>query len=354
MQIKDTTLVATYYQALLDQNPSYLGTFFVGVKTTGIFCIATCRARKPKFEHVNFYSDIKSVLNAGFRPCKICQPTQNAHPTPPEIEQALALIKQHPKQRISDWQLKQQNIQPEKVRRWFNRHYGITFQTYQRMLRINTALEELKQGQKATHVAFDNGYDSLSGFNYTYKKLTGKTPMQTTNIIVMHRVTTPIGPMFIAATEKGVCLVEFVDRRMLETELRDLQRLLNAHIIISENNHTKLMQQQLNEYFDGQRLQFTTPLDAPGTEFQKAVWQQLQAIPYATTRSYQQQAIAINNPNAVRAVARANGANRISIVIPCHRVIGKDGQLTGYGGGLARKKYLLEHEQKYRPHSTLS
>lgn len=349
MKITDTEQIATYYQALLDRNSAYTGIFYAGVKTTGVFCIATCRAKKPNYNNVDFYQDIKSALNAGFRPCKICNPTQNAYPTPPEIEQALKLIQKNPKQRISDWQLKQQNIQPEKVRRWFNRHYGITYQTYQRMLRINTALQELKQGKTATHVAFDNGYDSLSGFNYTYKKITGKTPMEQTNIIVMQRITTPIGPMFIAATEKGICLLEFVDRRMLETELKDLQRLLKAHIIMGENDHTKQTQQQLKEYFNGQRLQFSVPLDTPGTTFQKAVWQQLQTIPCGQTRSYQQQAYAINNPNAVRAVARANGANRVSIIIPCHRVIGKNGQLTGYGGGLARKEYLLNHEKNIAP-----
>lgn len=263
------------------------------------------------------------------------------------VKNALQLIQQRPKQKITDWQLKQQNIQPETLRRWFKQHYGITFQAYHRMLRINTAYQELKQGHTITHTAFDNDYNSLSGFNYTYQKITGKTPMQQPNLITMQRLTTPLGPMFVAASEQGICLLEFVDRPMLETELKDLQQKLKARIIIGENNYTQQAQQQLQEYFTGHRTEFTLPLDAPGTDFQQTVWQQLQTIPYGHTRSYQQQATAIHKPSAVRAVANANGANRISIIIPCHRVIGSNGKLTGYGGGLPRKQWLLEHEQKY-------
>jgi AraC family transcriptional regulator of adaptative response/methylated-DNA-[protein]-cysteine methyltransferase len=105
--------------------------------------------------------------------------------------------------------------------------------------------------------------------------------------------------------------------------------------------------QQLKEYFEGIRKEFSVPLFLPGTDFQRAAWESLQRIPYGTTRSYRQQALDINKPEAVRAIAGANGMNRIAILIPCHRVIGSDGQLTGYGGGLWRKKWLLDFESEH-------
>jgi AraC family transcriptional regulator of adaptative response/methylated-DNA-[protein]-cysteine methyltransferase len=164
-------------------------------------------------------------------------------------------------------------------------------------------------------------------------------------VINLMLVETPLGTMVAGAFEDGICLLEFIDRRMLETEFKQLSQRLNASVILGENKHFELLHLQIDEYFTGKRKVFTVPLMAPGTEFQKAVWRELQTIPYGSTRSYKQQAVAVKNPGAVRAVARANGMNRISIIIPCHRVIGEDGSLTGYGGSLWRKKWLLDFEK---------
>jgi AraC family transcriptional regulator of adaptative response/methylated-DNA-[protein]-cysteine methyltransferase len=349
MLIQDQNTVEKYYQALLERDQSFVGIFFVGVKTTSVFCIATCRARKPKKENVEFYTTFKEALNNGYRPCKICKPTENANQAPAQVEKAIALVKEHPKEKITDYQLKQKGIRPEIVRRWFKKNYGMTFHAYQRMYRINNAFLELKQGKNATHTAFDSSYESLSGFGYTFKKLVGKSPKQSKdkNIILINRLTTPIGPMFVCATQKGICLLEFVDRRMLETEFKDLQKRLNANIIVGENVHTKQVNKEIKEYFEGARKVFQVALETPGTDFQNKVWNSLQAIEYGTTTSYQEQAQNINNPKAIRAVASANGNNRIAIIIPCHRVIGKDGKLTGYGGGIERKKWLIDHEKKH-------
>lgn len=153
--------------------------------------------------------------------------------------------------------------------------------------------------------------------------------------------------MIAGATNEGVCLLEFCDRRMLPTEYKDLARFLKTTLEDGENRHIKTLRKQLKEYFNGKRKEFTIPLVTPGTEFQQAVWKELQNIRYGSTKSYQDQAIALNRPDSIRAVANANGMNRISIIIPCHRVIGSKGQLTGYGGGLKRKKWLLDHEKKY-------
>jgi AraC family transcriptional regulator of adaptative response/methylated-DNA-[protein]-cysteine methyltransferase len=166
-------------------------------------------------------------------------------------------------------------------------------------------------------------------------------------MVKITKIETPLGEMVAGATEEGICLLEFSDRRMLPTEYKDISRLLKTSIEDGENQHLKNLEKQLKEYFDGERKEFSIPLVAPGSEFQKNVWKELQNIPFGSTRSYQEQAIALRRPDSVRAVAAANGMNRISIVIPCHRVIGSDGRLTGYGGGLKRKRWLLDHEQKY-------
>lgn len=166
-------------------------------------------------------------------------------------------------------------------------------------------------------------------------------------MIVTARIETPLGIMIAGATDDGVCLLEFNDRRMLPTEYKDLKRLLKTTIVEAENIHFTQLRKELHEYFEGSRKEFSIPLVTPGSEFQKSVWKALMNIPYGTTRSYLEQSVALGKPDSIRAVANANGMNRISIVIPCHRVIGSDGHLTGYGGGLRRKRWLLDHEKKF-------
>lgn len=349
MEDFSTDKIDEYYQALLDRNAAYTGVFYVGVKTTSIFCIATCRARKPKKENVVFYRTYLQALQAGFRPCKICCPTENAQPTPASVVAAIQLVKDHPKEKISDQRLRAANISPDLVRRWFKKTYHMTFHAFQRMYRINQAYKELKEGKTVTQTAFDAGYESLSGFGYTYKKLLGKAPKGgAPNTILLQRVTTPLGPMFMGATEQGICLLEFVDRVRLETELSDLQRLLQAKILLGNNQHSQQLKEELAAYFKGERQDFEVALHMLGTAFQQEAWNALLEVPYGTTSTYSQQARTINRPKAVRAIANANGGNRISIVIPCHRIIGKDGQLRGYGGGLERKQWLLDFERTHK------
>jgi AraC family transcriptional regulator of adaptative response/methylated-DNA-[protein]-cysteine methyltransferase len=165
-------------------------------------------------------------------------------------------------------------------------------------------------------------------------------------LINIKRITTEIGPMFACASSKGLCLLEFTDRRMIETEFKDLSKKLNAVILPGKNRFLDQTETEMDEYFQGYRKEFDVPLHTPGTDFQKSVWLGLQDIPYGETRSYKEQAAALGKPKAVRAVASANGQNRIAIIIPCHRVIGSDGSLVGYGGGLFRKKWLLDFERK--------
>lgn len=153
--------------------------------------------------------------------------------------------------------------------------------------------------------------------------------------------------MVAGATDEGICLLEFSDRKTLPTEYKDLTTLLKTKIVEGDNKHLHKLRLQLKEYFEGKRKVFSVTLLTPGSVFQQIVWKELLNIPFGASRSYQEQSVALNKPDSVRAVANANGMNRISILIPCHRVIGSDGGLTGYGGGLKRKKWLLDHEKKH-------
>ncbi len=346
----ETTLWSedTMYDAFMRRDSSYEGIFFVAVKTTGIFCRPTCTARRAKRENIEFFHSAKDALLNGYRPCRVCKPLEPLGATPDYIQKLIDTITANPSKKITDYDLVGMNIEPNKVRRWFKTNHGLSFQGYQRMLRINGALHQIKNGGEVTQAAFENGYDSLSGFSDAFKKIMGTTPAngKFANVIYMHRIATPLGPMIACATDDGLCLLEFTDRRMFPLELKDLRRLLKANFLYGTNEHILNLEKQLDEYFDGKRKAFEVPLVTPGSEFQKSVWRQLTTIPYGKTRSYEEQAIAINNLKAIRAVASANGANRIALVIPCHRVIGKDGSLTGYGGGLWRKKWLLDFEKK--------
>lgn len=155
---------------------------------------------------------------------------------------------------------------------------------------------------------------------------------------------TPLGQMLAVFSTQGLCLLEFPERKMLESELLAVQKAFQADFVWSDTVRSQTLQQELDLYFEGRLKNFTTPLDPVGTPFQQQVWRELQSIPYGETRSYKQQAERIGKPQAVRAVASANGQNKIFILIPCHRVIGSNGDLTGYGGGLVRKRALLELE----------
>jgi len=335
------------YNIILNKDTAYENIFFTAVKTTGIFCRPSCSARKPKKENVVFYNNIAEAVQNGYRPCKVCKPMEMASETPQYVKDILKELNNDPFLKIKDYDLVERNIEPNTMRRWFKKNYNMTFQAYQRMLRVNTAFYKISNGESITNTAFDLGFVSLSGFNSTYKKIVGKSPKDSTtkNIISIIRFSTPLGPMFGCATKNGVCMFEFTNRKMLETEFKDLTKRLNAVILPGENEHLKQLRSEVAEYFDGKRTNFSLQLDAPGTDFQQSVWKVLRNIPYGETWSYQQQANQLRKPKAVRAVANANGHNRISIIIPCHRVIGSDGTLTGYGGGLERKKWLLDFER---------
>lgn len=335
------------YKASNDKNPDFEGVFWMGVKTTGIFCRPTCTARKPKFENVEFFDNTKDAILKGYRPCKVCKPLENPDETPVEIQKILDELSADPSLKFKDYDLVKRGLEPATVRRWFQKHHGMTFQAFQRMHKLNSAFKKLNSGESVTETAFESGYESLSGFNDSFKNLFGVSPKNSKfeKVVDLKRIETPLGTMVACADENGICMLEFSDRKALPTELKEISKHFNANIIQGENKHFKTLEKELSEYFEGKRIHFDVPLSPVGTEFQKNVWEVLRKIPCGTTRSYQEQANILGNPKAVRAVANANGLNKISIIIPCHRVIGSDGKLTGYGGGIWRKQKLLELEK---------
>jgi AraC family transcriptional regulator of adaptative response/methylated-DNA-[protein]-cysteine methyltransferase len=341
------------YKALVERDSQFDGLCVVGVITTGIFCRLTCGARKPKRENVEFFPSAADALHHGYRPCKLCDPLGVPGEAPEWVRPLLDDVHAAPERRWKDQDIRDRDLEPDRVRRWFQKHHGMTFHAYGRALRLATAFGRIQAGDGVAAAAYSAGYESLSGFTEAFAKTTGEVPTRSRRLrlVTVTRVLTPLGPMIAGATDEGLCLLEFADRRMLETQLARIRRALHAQTLPGTSPHVALLERQLAEYFVGTRRAFTVPLVTAGTPFQECVWQALQEIPCGETRSYQDQANAIGRPTAVRAVARANGDNRISILIPCHRVIGKDGELVGYGGGLWRKKYLLDLEAA-QPHAS--
>lgn len=162
--------------------------------------------------------------------------------------------------------------------------------------------------------------------------------------IYIHQINSPLGLLTVGATDKGICLLEFDDEQRIAKHLAQFNKREEVELITAKSDLITQAEEQLKAYFDGERKEFDLPLDMVGTDFQLKVWKELLKVPYGITRSYKEQAIAVGDLKAIRAVATTNGENRISILIPCHRIIGADGSLTGYGGGIWRKQKLLELE----------
>ena len=327
------------------RDSTYDGVFYVAVKTTGIFCRPVCRAKKPKRENVEFFATGREAMFAGYRPCLRCRPLTAGQEPPELIAKLLATIKADPSGRIRDGDLREMGIDPSTARRQFQKQFGMTFQAYHRALRMGSALKRVRKGGSVIDSQLEAGFESGSGFRDAFARLFGTSPKRAdrTECLLARWIETPLGAMLVLANDDGLYLIDFVDRRGLERELSRIAR----RFAIVPGPHPVLDQteQEMREYFNRTRNRFTLPLAARGTDFQRGVWDQLVRIDPGTTRSYAELAGILGAPKAVRAVARANGDNFRGIVIPCHRVIGSDGSLTGYGGGLARKQWLLDHEK---------
>lgn len=334
-------------EALLARDASYDGIFFAGVRTTGIFCRPTCPARKPRPENVTFFGTARDAILAGYRPCVRCRPLHPRGAPPAWLEPLLARVESEPSRHWNDADLRALALSPGRVRRWFQTHHGMTFHAFSRARRLGAALRQIQEGDGVTRAAFSNGYASLSAFNAAFEKVLGSTPARarTTTVMTVTRIPTPLGPMLAGATDDALWILEFVDRRMLETQLIRLRRRAACAFVPGTNDLLRATAEQLTAYFEGRLREFSVGLATPGTPFQTAVWDVLRTVEYGTTISYAELAQAAGRAAAIRAVGRANGDNRIAILVPCHRVVGSDGRLTGYGGGLWRKRKLLDLER---------
>ena len=331
------------------RDAAYDGLFCFGVRTTGIFCRPSCPSQ-PKRENLEFFPTVSAAVGAGYRPCKRCQP-ELAHGTPPEwAAKLLAQAAAAPDTRITAADLRALGITPERARRWFQQNYGLTFTAWCRGLRLSAAFTKIRRGEPLDDVILGHGFESHSGFREAFTRAFGQPPgrARTGDCLNVLLLDTPLGPMLAAAGVQGLCQLEFADRRGLERSYAGMRQRFDLPVIPGENPVLQQLREQLRAYFAGELREFTVPLDIRGTPFQERVWQALRQIPFGQTVSYQTVARQLDAPTANRAVASANGANRIYLLIPCHRVIAADGELSGYGGGVWRKRALLELEKTGR------
>ncbi|UHA73433.1 bifunctional transcriptional activator/DNA repair enzyme AdaA [Paenibacillus sp. 481] len=337
-----------YYQALIDKNTDYEGLFYVGVKTTGVFCRPTCPARKPKFENCEFYETAKQALLASFRPCKRCRPLSHPNQVSEVVQMLVEAIEEQPEKRWKDMDFRQLSIDASTARRQFKKRFGMTFVEYARARRMGIAMKQIRAGENVIEAQLTAGYESSSGFRDAFSRIMGSAPslMGSSNILKASWLDTPLGPMVAIADDEALYLLEFVDRRGLEREVERLRQRTKSAIIPGYTQPIHSIEHELNQYFDGKLTHFLTPVCYLGSPFQQKVWEQLRQIPIGETRSYLELATTIGRPTAFRAVAQANGANQLAIMVPCHRVINSNGDLAGYGGGIARKQWLINHEKQ--------
>ncbi|HXG67619.1 MAG TPA: trifunctional transcriptional activator/DNA repair protein Ada/methylated-DNA--[protein]-cysteine S-methyltransferase [Blastocatellia bacterium] len=338
----------TMYRALLNRDTSFEGVFYVGVKTTGIFCRPTCPARKPRPENVEYFATPRDALYGGYRPCSRCSPMDREKRLPELVRRLRDVVEQSPTGRLSNAELRALGIDPSTARRQFQRYYGMTFHAYHRARRMGQALHEVRNGEAVIMAQLNNGFESASGFWEAFKRVFGVPPSQAeqVNCLQAKWIETPLGAMLALANDEGLHLLEFIDGRRLEKELLELRKRTGCAIVPGNHPYLDQISEELTNYFDGTAVTFTVPTVIAGSPFERDVWALLQTIPPGETWSYSQMAQRLGNPKAIRAVGRANGRNRLAVVIPCHRVIRSDGSLCGYGGGIWRKQWLLDHERQ--------
>lgn len=271
-------------------------------------------------------------------------------PPPELIERLRAEVERSPGGRLTDKELVALSIDPSTARRQFKRHYGMTFQAYHRARRMGLALRQVRRGGPVGEAQRGSGFESASGFREAFTRIFGDSPIAAKErpCLLAERIDTPLGAMLAVAGDEGLRLLEFTDRRALERELTILRRRLRTNVVPGEHPHLDTIRTQLADYFSGKKLAFNLPLAPVGSEFERRTWDLLCTIPPGETRSYGWMAKQLGIPNAQRAVGRANGSNMLCLIIPCHRVIRADGTLCGYGGGLWRKKWLLDHERTWK------
>ena len=331
------------WRIALAKDRRFDGVFVTGVHSTGIYCRPSCPAKAPKRENVRFYSDPAAAEAAGLRACKRCAPDRQSRE-----EAAVVLALRQMGQAVKPLSLEQlarmTDYSPTHFQRVFVRTVGLSPAAYQRALRRERAEDALQQTDSVTRAIYAANYEGPSRF-YEDRKGSGMSASdwkdggkgRTLHWAVLE---TTLGEMLVAATDKGVCCVAF---REGEADLR--ARFPKAELVPCGAGFQALFAQVVAAV-ETPHIAPAIPLDVAGTVFQQRVWQALREIPAGETRSYGELAAALGNPKASRAVGGANGANRIAVLIPCHRVIAADGTLGGYAYGPAIKEELLRRERR--------
>lgn len=340
------------WAAVLSRTTSIPQPFVYAVRTTGIYCRPGCPSRKPRRDSVSFFSSPDVAEIAGYRECRRCRPRQGkAVPAGlPEVRRACAYIAEHTGETITLAALAEHlGSGASHFQRTFMRIVGISPRAYHDALRARRFRGELRSGTDLSSAVYDAGYGSMSRVYERSPTGRGMTPAiyrggGRGSTVTYTILDSPLGRLLIAGTTNGICAVMLGDRdAMLEADLR--AEYPQAELTRDETAFGPWVR-AVTAHLGGRRPHLDLPLDVQGTAFQWKVWRHLQAIPYGQTRSYSEVAMAIGSPSAVRAVARACATNKVCLVIPCHRVVAKDGGLAGYRWGLARKKKLLQKEAK--------
>ncbi len=332
------------YEIFREKDLSYDGHLFVGVSSTGIFCRPGCPARLPKPENCSFYPTADAALSAGYRACKRCHPAGGDTVL---IKQLITLVEDEPELKVTQATLAKRGIDASTARRQFLSRFGMSFADYARARRLGRAAQTLAKGGSVLDAQLDAGFDSPSGFRTAYAKIFGTAPAkgQPTPLSI-DWIETPLGRMIVIADDVALYLLEFTNRKNMRRQFERLRKVQGRPVLPGRTDITAQIERELTDYFKGELLDFKTPLATSGTDFQRETWAALQTIPHGQTRSYAQLAEMIGKPAAIRAVASANANNGLALIIPCHRVIAKDGGLGGYAGGLKRKRDLLDLETK--------
>ncbi len=313
------------------------------VKTTGIFCRSGCPARAPKFENCEVLPSAEAALRAGYRACKRCHP---AGEDATLMRAVIALVEDSETGRVTSDDLRAAGIDPSTARRRFQDALGMSVADYGRLRGLGRAAKAIRRGDSVIDAQLEAGFESASGFRTAFARTFGTSPAKgaQTDPLFVDWLDTPEGRMIVVTDERALYLIEFTDRVRLPRQFERLRRAHGRAVVPGRTAVTDTIRAEMAEYFAGDRQDFSVTLETAGTDFQSGVWDALRTIPYGETWSYADLASRIGNDKAVRAVASANGANGLAIVIPCHRVIGSDGGLGGYAGGLDRKRRLLALE----------
>jgi AraC family transcriptional regulator of adaptative response/methylated-DNA-[protein]-cysteine methyltransferase len=340
---------AELYDLFIKRAPEVEGRAFAAVTTTGIFCRLTCPAPKPKRENVLFLPSAREAVERGFRPCKRCRPLGGGEALEPYVRDLLDALEADPERKWSEAELRKMGHDPSTVRRGFRRQFGVTFLSLARSRRLRRGVESTGATGAVIEGQLDAGFESPSAFRAAVAKLLGRPPgvLTRTSPLRLSFIDTPLGPMIAVATEGALHLLEFADRKNLGPSVKAVEERTGHATSLGTNDTIGTLNEELSAYFEGRLHRFSVEVADHGPAFFTEARRVLAEIPAGTVWSYRELAAAVGRPAAARAVARANATNRLAIILPCHRVTAADGSLSGYAGGVWRKRWLIDHEAKH-------